>query len=508
MIKPNESFDFFYTTKNACRFKGKGMPYLLIYIFLFFFQCKSFAHNDQDPAEFWTREFYTKFIQYQKSTSTQTTPHLESQSYLKVWGQTLPLNSQFYELLRYSLHSVASGYNDFCDTCLIEEIKTKSKDPHWVTRIENKLNALTEIRAEISGIKQEYGNMALVGYVMMEVLEHTFLGPLGVCPILNVIYFSSLDTFKSMGQVFKYSRDFKTFGLPSFTQSLSAGLKIFILKRQALKVTYQFNPQARSTCQASPSSSLSAQHIHNKFKKYFFWQKDEINQIKVSKKQYVKLSKQQKRKRWLYWQTELQKQYSRRLLWPIAYQELVLNPNLDKISNQNKSDSDYESFDIRQDLKFIFSVQEHPYQRFLTALYVQEYFYIFKKMMHFLLQEDLESGQISRQQYLETHRLLVNIQSLQVELSNYLITVSQINQPQKLDQSYLRVQSALESQLGLGLILEQWLNLGDSFNFDEWRVIQNQLKDWNSQNLANRPWRQPKVTLTERIKTCGQWLNR
>lgn len=488
---------------------------LLITTILMLLGHELLAHDEQDPAEIWTKQFYQNFINYHLKSQQPNLNPVHSSPSLRVWGQKIALDSQFYELMRWSLKSVSTDFNHFCDTCLIEEVKQQATNPHWVTQIETKLNSLTELRASIGGIKQEYGHMALVGYVMMEVLEHTFLGPLGICPILNVIYFSSLDTFKSMGQSFNSSRDFRRLGLPSLTLSIRTGLKIFLLKKQAKNIVFEFSPQARSQCTALETNSLATQHIQHKLKKTFFWQENQVSQLSAKLKHYIKLSKKQKRYRWLNWKTAIQKQFSRRLLWPIAYQELVLDPSLNFIFHPTDLEdvtpvTDQEqlpSIDFNKDLAVIFSADEPAKKRFMTALYIHEYFYLIKKMFQFLLHEDLEAGYITRSQYLQSHHDLIQLTSLQVDFANYLLMASQQNHPQKLKQALFRAQTSLAGQLTLIPILDHWLKISSEDNLNDRILIQSQLREWTQKNLIPRPWRKPKIRLIDKIKSCTEWLS-
>ena len=479
---------------------------VFIVVLLVFLTQIAKAHSGSDLGEEWADKFYRNFIRYHHQVEQNNSGATMSHSSIRIWGQKFPLNNEFYELMRLSLSSVASEYNEFCDTCLVDQVKQKSADVTWIQSIEDKINSLTEMRASISGVKKEYGNMALVGYVIMEMLEHTFLGPLGVCPILNVIYFSSLDVFKSMIHVFRFSRDFRLLGVPSLTQSIETGVRIFLFKKRATKVYYEFNPQMREVLTKPGVSEVTAKHLNQRFKPRFFWHQSLVTQIRVSVKDYKKLSKNQGRKRWLYWQTELQSLYSRRLLWPIAYQELILNPSLDSVIDYDVTHKPIR-FSFEAELKKIFSVTEAPQVRFASAMYLHEYYYVMKKTMIHLLAEDLEHKRISRQQYLETYKDISSTVALQSEFTNYLLTASlQTKDTPKLKAAFKRAQDSLKAMERLVPILESWFEVTDRFSKDRWQLVQNELKSWHDQEVAKRPWIKPRVTLWNRPQLCRSWL--
>jgi hypothetical protein len=478
----------------------KDLGYLLLFFFFLQGGNLALAHDHSSSHDAWTEQFYQQFLRYHRSENFLETQgsSFKSHSYLRVWGEKIPLNSEFYQLMRVSLHSLSQEYNEFCDHCLVKEVEKKAQDSHWLEKVETKLNAFTELRGTISGIKKEYGRMALVGYVIMEMLEHTFLGPLGICPILNMVYFSSLDTVKSMLQVLKFSRDFRFLSLPSVTQSIKTGVKIFLLKRRASQIFYEFHPQLRQVYHDEELSKVTARHLQRKFKKHFFWQETEIDHLRVSLKEYKKLSTEQKRKRWLYWKTEIQRQFSRRLLWPIAYQELVLDPSLQSLNTKIFSEGaptphsfgdSPSSFLGEQDLKTIFSPTESFEKRLSTALYFHEYFNVTKNMMLFLLKEDLEHRRITRQQYLSYHQNLSSLFALQSEFSNYLITASlQKRNHTKLQEAHLRAQNSLKTFLELPPLVEEWFRLSESFDLDSWKKLQEDLKKWHDEKIATQPW--------------------
>jgi len=465
------------------------------------------AHSGADPAEEWTDKFYRNFIRYHKDIEHINSGPIRSEAFIKIGSQKFPLNNDFYELMRLSLRSVAQEYNEFCDTCLVEEVKKKSQDRTWIQNIESKIDSITEMRAAISGVKREYGNMALVGYLMMEMLEHTFLGPLGVCPILNVVYFSSLDVIKSMVQSFRFSRDFRLLGVPSITQSIQLGMRIFLFKKRASKILYEFHPQMRKSLSNGNNSEVTAKHLSKKFNFWIFWKKDSIDRVSVSNREYRKLSKRQGRLRWLYWQTELQSLYSRRLLWPIAYQELILDPSLTS-EEGTFNISKNGPLNFSHEIAKVFSLTENPEARLASALFIHEYFFMLKKMMIHLLKEDMENKRITRQQFLESYKDLSAIAALKAEFANYLLAASlQKKDSSRFQSAFDRAKRSLDGMQGLIPILESWFLVSDNFDRSKWQKVQDDLIKWHDQELLSRPWMKPKITLWNRAKACGAWLS-
>jgi hypothetical protein len=471
---------------------------------------ESFGHEASgvnSEQKVWLEKFYIQFLKYHSTIPTDDEKASRIEPSIKVWNTKLPLNNEFYKLMQLSLNSVAHEYNEFCDTCLVNKVKEKAKHHGWVQMIENKLNEITEFRATIQGIKREYGYMAIVGYIMMEMLEHTFLGPLGVCPILNAIYFSSLDVFKSMLHVLKYSRDFRFLGIPSIAQAIQAGMRIFLFKMRATKILYEFDPQMRKVSEKPGVSQKVLDHLNRQFRSWWFWKNvNPISEVTITNKAYNKLSRQQERKKWLYWQTELQSLFSRRLLWPIAYEEIILNPGLFGEDAKVQLDkTQHQSFDWQKELKIIYSVTENPFRRLSSAISMHDYFYIIKKMMLHLLSEDLHEGRISRQQYLESYKDVMLIVTLLSEFSNYNLTASlQKKNSIKLERAFVRSQHSLNGILDLVPILESWFEAPKSSDHKErWEKVQSRIKIWYDAHLVGHPWRKPKITLWGRAKSCS-----
>ncbi len=474
-----------------------------------------YAHEVNGQDRDIMNTFYQQILNYSQSYSHIVKFNGEpvSQIEMNIWGHKIPLNSQFYELLRISLRSVSLTYNEFCESCIYAEVKERASDKKFVEVIEDKIDDMTELRALISSVKKEYGYMALVGYVIMEMLEHTILGPLGVCPILNAVYFSSLDTFKTMGQVFKYSRDFEFLSMPSLYNSVRSGIKLTLLKKRASSVLLSFDSQSRSVCETSTYSNVHYKHLEKKMKKMFFWQNETIDHFRIKYSEYKKISKKQKRLKWLYWQTNLQKLFSRKLMWPMAYQELILNPYLESSFEVGHFKDDENSLylnelDLGKDLDLIFNHEVNINHRLLIAAIMSEYMHIVHKIMKSILQQELEMHIITRREYLNGNKIVVDINLLQTEFSNYLIAASLSNNEKNLDMALERAKISLNSFLELFKIISSWLHLSKNYESksDNYVLIREsvfeELESWLSEIRLHRPWRKKKISWINKISSC------
>lgn len=265
------------------------MRRILILIFVFFLCGTAQAHEghshdagDNDIAI----QVHKQFLKY--VTEPSGAKDLTADAYVTINGHQYALNSSFYELLRLTIQAVAP---DVCSSCVVEEVKAQSHFKKFVKIASDKVRDFFSINTPAYGAKivDEYGYAAGAGYVLMEMLEHSFLNVLGICPILNVYYLSMLDTIKQGQHVFQYT----------YKQSV---FKAFYFSFRSAFETVRLNRALKS-----PVFKLKEQGLGPVAEGYMSWGN------------FKEVRKTQGRYRWFMWSSWLDKKLSRRTLWPSAY---------------------------------------------------------------------------------------------------------------------------------------------------------------------------------------------
>lgn len=311
-----------------------------------------------------------QFLKYLKSA--ESAEKFTTEAYVTVNGRRYVLNSEFYELLRLSLKAAAP---DVCGSCVAEEVKAKSSISKFAKKWGDKVRDLFGVHTVAYGSQfiDEYGFAAGAGYVLMEVLEHTFLGPLGICPILNLYYLSMLDTIKQGQFVFQ----------SAYKQSL--GKAVYLAFRSAFE-----------------SMRLNSSLKHPTFKYNDGAEGEPAAEGLMSWSIFKDVRKAQGRYRWFLWDSWLDERLSRRTLWPSAYMNMDLEKKsphshhehdghdhapfkmlmarqleegtkpLLKCESTSCNHDDPISEDRLKDIYFIADVEQPQIQRFINASLLQD----------------------------------------------------------------------------------------------------------------------------------------
>lgn len=263
--------------------------------FLFLSGVPTFAHegHSHDASDAAVAiQFHQQFLNYLKSSDFGQTSG--SQAYVEINGQRYPLNSSFYELLRLTLKAADP---EACGSCVVEEVKQQSHNAKFLNKVTEGLKELFSMQtvATSGAFLDEYGYAAGVGYVLMEVLEHTAMGPLGICPLLNLYYLYTLDMIKQSQYVF------------ASTYKASIPKALYFSFRSAFETV----------------------RMNRALKRPIFIPagEDHIQEHRKTWSEFKKLRKEQGRYRWFMWQSWLDKKLSKRTLWPSAY----VHFDLDKV---------------------------------------------------------------------------------------------------------------------------------------------------------------------------------
>ncbi len=266
----------------------------LILSYVFFLFCVSApamaheGHSHSEADEDVASRIHEEFLHYLKSSEFGVSH--ASQAYIEINGRRYELNSSFYELLRLTLKASSP---ETCGSCVVEEVKQQSAKQDFLRKVSQGVQELftRQTLARGGAFLDEYGYAAGVGYVLMEVLEHTAVGPLGICPILNLYYLYALDVIKQGQYVF------------ASTYRTSIAKAIYFSFRSAFE-TFRLNKA---------------------LKRPVFVVRDNEHEQPFAFSDFKKLRKEQGRYNWFMWQNWLDNKLSRRTLWPSAYINLDLD---------------------------------------------------------------------------------------------------------------------------------------------------------------------------------------
>ncbi len=261
------------------------LPYVF---FLFSFGAPAFAHEGHAHSESDENvavQIHEEFLHYLKSSEFNSGPSQDVA--IEINGRRYLLNSSFYELLRLTLKAASP---ETCGSCVVEEVKKQSRTKEFLSKVKEGVKELFDRQTVARGATflDEYGYAAGVGYILMEVLEHTAMGPLGICPILNLYYLYALDVIKQSQYVFVST--YKTSIVKAIYFSFRSGFETFRLNRALKKPVFE-------------NEDGASQKSWNEFKT---------------------LRKEQGRYKWFLWKNWLDQKLSKRTLWPTAYLTLDL----------------------------------------------------------------------------------------------------------------------------------------------------------------------------------------
>jgi len=244
------------------------------------------GHSDNSGDAEIAIQFHKQFLKYLKDPDGAA--DLTTDAYVTINGHRYALNSSFYELLRLAIKAAAP---EVCSSCVVKEVQEKSDRFKFLKKWVGKFRNLFSINTVAYGEKlvDEYGYAAGAGYVLMEILEHTFLGPLGFCPILNIYYLSMLDNIKQGQYVFQST-----------------------YKQSVFKAVY-----------FSFRSAFETMRLNHALKNPVFKPKDDAIGAPVEGHMswdiFKGVRKTQGRYGWFLWSSWLDTKLSSRTLWPSAY---------------------------------------------------------------------------------------------------------------------------------------------------------------------------------------------